>query len=231
MSVASLDTHGADVAVTAGRDREDIVVGGEIIRHRRSSRFIHFAVAATFIVCLLTGLPIWTPFFTWMATLFGGLSFCRWLHPWAGIFFAVSSLVMFVHWAGQMTFEPGEKSWLSPKRLMSYLEYRDDNTDVGKYNPGQKLQFWCAILAAVGLLASGVVMWFPTSFPQIVRELSILLHSLTFILFVMLITWHVYLGTAAEPGTFHSITRGTVTKAWARLHHPKWYRQVMGLEK
>ncbi len=228
MSVASLDTHGADVAVTAGRDREDIVVGGEIVRHRRSSRFIHFAVALTFMVCLFTGLPIWTPFFSWMAALFGGLAFCRWLHPWAGVLFSASSLVMFVHWAKQMRFLAGEKQWLAPRRLVGYLEYRDDNKEVGKYNPGQKLQFWCACLAALGLLASGLVMWFPTVFPQLVREFSIILHSVTFILFVMLITWHVYLGTAAEPGTFHAITRGTVSKAWAKLHHPKWYEDVTG---
>ena len=228
MSVAALDPHGADVAVTAGRDREDIVVGGEIVRHRRSSRFIHFAVAFTFLVCLFTGLPIWTPFFTWMAALFGGLAFCRWLHPWSGALFAASSLAMFVHWAKQMEFLAGETKWLAPGRIFSYLEYKDDNREIGKYNPGQKLQFWCASLAALGLLASGIVMWFPETFPQLLREFSIILHSVTFILFVMLITWHVYLGTAAEPGTFHAITRGTVTKAWARLHHPKWYEQVTG---
>ena len=24
------------------------------------------------------------------------------------------------------------------------------------------------------------------------------------------------------------IVRGTVTKSWARLHHPRWYREVTG---
>jgi len=35
-----------------------------------------------------------------------------------------------------------------------------------------------------------------------------LLHDLTFILFVVAIVFHIYLGTAALPGTFGSITRG-----------------------
>ena len=35
----------------------------------------------------------------------------------------------------------------------------------------------------------------------------------------------------AVAGTFNSMTRGTVSKAWARIHHPKWYRELMGLEK
>jgi formate dehydrogenase subunit gamma len=45
---------------------------------------------------------------------------------------------------------------------------------------------------------------------------------------VVAIVGHIYLGTAALPGTFHSMTRGTVTRSWARLHHPGWFRQVSG---
>jgi formate dehydrogenase subunit gamma len=51
-----------------------------------------------------------------------------------------------------------------------------------------------------------------------------------FIFFGVAIVAHIYLGTAAEPGTFSAMSRGTVSKAWARLHHPKWYREVTGEE-
>ena len=44
-----------DAAVAAGRDREDVVVGNEIVRHRRSTRVVHWSVAVFFVVCLLTG--------------------------------------------------------------------------------------------------------------------------------------------------------------------------------
>jgi len=40
--------------------------------------------------------------------------------------------------------------------------------------------------------------------------------------------FHIYLGTIAEPGTFRAMTRGTVTRSWARLHHPGWFRKVSG---
>ena len=59
-------------------------------------------------------------------------------------------------------------------------------------------------------------------------ELAYLIHDFTFICFGVAIVFHVYLGTAAEPGTFGSMTRGTVTRAWARLHHPRWYREITG---
>ena len=74
-------------------------------------------------------------------------------------------------------------------------------------------------------------MWFPRSFPAILREFSYLIHDATFILFAVALIWHIYLGTAAEPGTFRSMTRGTVTPKWASLHHPGWYRKVVGGKK
>ena len=39
---------------------------------------------------------------------------------------------------------------------------------------------------------------------------------------------HIYEGTAAAPGTFQSMTNGTVTEDWAWTHHPAWYGDVTG---
>jgi formate dehydrogenase subunit gamma len=218
----------ADPAVAVGRGREDVVVGDEIVRHRLGARVIHWSTALFFVVCLLTGMPIWSPIFGWMASLFGGLAVCRWLHPLAGVGFSLASVAMFALWARAMVFERSDRGWLGPK-LLRYMRYEASvDRDVGKYNGGQKLLFWAVALGALALLASGVVLWFPESFSVRVREVAILLHDVTFVLFTMAIVGHVYLGTAAEPGTFHSMTRGTVTKPWARLHHPRWYREVTG---
>jgi formate dehydrogenase subunit gamma len=216
-----------DAAVVTARDREDVVVGGEIVRHNRASRLIHWTVAVTFFICLLTGMPIWTPVFGWMAYLFGGLSVCRVIHPWVGIAFFIAAAVMFVQWVSDMRLEPDEKDWLGPKALQ-YMRYQTDDSNVGKYNGGQKLYFWAVSLGAAGLLLSGLLMWFPRAFPRIVIELSFLIHDITFILFAVSLVFHIYLGTAAEPGTFGSMVRGTVTRQWARLHHPRWYREVTG---
>ena len=217
-------------AVVRARHEEDVVVGEEIVRHRLASRIIHWSVASFFFVTLFSGLPIWTPIFGWMAHLLGGLSVCRWLHPWAGLLFFASMAVMFVHWLDEMRLEGSDREWLRPRKMIAYMKHEDDDSDVGKYNGGQKLFFFAAGLGAAGLLLSGVVLWFPLSFPALVRELAILVHDVTFIVFVAAVVLHVYLGTAAEPGTFHSMIRGTVSKPWARLHHPRWYREVAGEE-
>ncbi len=217
-----------DVAVVRARQSEDVLAGGEIVRHRLSSRVIHWTVAVFFFLALLTGLPIWTPIFGWMASLFGGLSVCRWLHPWSGVVFAASALVMFVHWFSEMHLTGKDREFLTPGGMLRYFRYQGEDSEVGKYNGGQKLLFWAAGLGALGLLLSGIVIWFPELFGQGLRELSYVVHDIAFILFFAMIIGHIYLGTAAEPGTFGSMTRGTVTKEWARLHHPKWYREVTG---
>src|ERR1700688_660969 len=104
-----------DPAVLAGQTRENIVVGDEIVRHDRQSRLIHWAVAVFFFLCVFTGMPIWTPLFGWMAHLFGGLSVCRVVHPWAGLAFFLASGAMFFQWVSDMQMEPNEKGWLGPK--------------------------------------------------------------------------------------------------------------------
>jgi formate dehydrogenase subunit gamma len=218
-----------DAAIIAARDREDIVVGSEIVRHRRASRLIHWSVALTFFLCVVTGMPIWTPIFGWMASLVGGLSVARVIHPWAGIAFALASVVMFFHWLGDMRFLPSERGWLGPKAF-EYMRYESDDSEVGKYNGGQKLLFWSVSLGMVGLLLSGLLIWFPRAFPRLLLEFAYIIHDVTFIAFAVAIVFHIYLGTAAEPGTFRSMTRGTVNRKWARLHHPRWYREVTGEE-
>jgi formate dehydrogenase subunit gamma len=231
MSATASRPSTADPAILRARRAENVVVGEEIVRHRLATRAIHWTVALFFFLALFTGLPIWTPIFGWMAHFFGGLSVCRWLHPWAGILFFASMGVMFVHWLGEMRLEKKEREWLRPRKMMEYMRYQGEDPDVGKYNGGQKLFFFAAALGAVGLLLSGLVMWFPLEFPRILSELAILIHDVAFILFVVAVVFHIYLGTAAEPGTFHSMIRGTVNKRWARLHHPRWYREVVGEER
>jgi formate dehydrogenase subunit gamma len=227
MSTAAPSRRPMDPAVLVARDKEDVLVGNEIIRHKLSSRVIHWIVAVTFFGCLFTGMPIWTPVFGWMAHLFGGLTVCRVLHPWLGVAFFIAVLVETIDWASEMKFRPNEKGWWGPK-LFRYMRWEVEDEEVGKYNGGQKFFFWTMGLGTLGLLLSGLLMWFPRSFPRVLMEFAYLIHDVTFILFAVAIVFHIYLGTSAEPGTFRSMTRGTVTKNWARLHHSGWFREVTG---
>jgi|SRR5438445_8492015 len=229
MTSVPAERQHVDSAIVAARSRDNIIVGGEIIRHRRATRLIHWSVALTFFIALFSGMPIWTPLFGWMAAFVGGLEVARVIHPYAGVAFVIASVFQFVHWLGDMTFGPSERGWWRPSTMVGYMRWENEPAwEGGKYNGGQKFFFWAVCLGALGFLISGIPMWFPLYFPQIVRSLSIIIHDLTFIGFLVGVVFHIYLGTIAEPGTFRSMTRGTVTRSWARFHHPSWFRQVSG---
>src|ERR1035437_7359231 len=91
---------GFDEGAYVAREKEDVVVGNEIIGHRPPSRVIHWSVGVSFFACLVTGLPVWTPVFAWMGGLVGGLSAGRVLPPFIGLLFAAASLAMAVQWWG-----------------------------------------------------------------------------------------------------------------------------------
>jgi formate dehydrogenase subunit gamma len=214
-----------DPAIEAASTTEDIVVGGRLVRFRWSTRALHWSVALTFILALLTGLPVWSPIFGWLAHLFGGLQVVRWLHPWIGIVFSALLFLQFIDWAGAMRMTPADKRFIRLENFLAYMRWQGHDEDVGKYNGGQKLLFWLSALATLGLLLTGVVMWFPQLFSEPLRQWSWLLHDITFILFTLLIIGHIYLGIV-EPGTFAAMIKGTVSRDWARLNHPAWYREV-----
>lgn len=134
---------------------------------------------------------------------------------------------MFVLWVKEMRMEKQDWGWLGPKAL-AYMRHSSEDPDVGKYNGGQKLFFLLVTVLAVVLVATGLVLWFPRELAAPLPGISWVLHDAGFILFAAAIIGHIYLGTAALPGTFRSMTRGTVSKAWARMHHPRWYRDVTG---
>src|SRR5258708_19163968 len=183
-------TH-VDPAVVSARSGENVVVGDEIIRHRRASRIIHWSVALTFFISLISGMPIWTPLFAWMAALVGGLQVARLIHPYAGSAFFIVSVVQFFHWLGDMRLRDDERGAWKPSKLMAYMRWDDEpNEQGGKYNPGQKVFFFAVCLGALGLLVSGVAMWFPLYFPRLVRELAILLHDIPLICFLIGLITH-----------------------------------------
>ena len=201
-------------------------MGDYIVRHGLASRLIHWSVALLFFLTLLSGLPIWTPIFRGLASLFGGLAVCRWLHPWTGIGFVAATVVMVAYWMKDMHIEPGEWGWIGPKLVSYFLRRGGDDPTVGRYNGGQKIFFYIVAVLALGLLLTGIVLWYPMKFDAVLRQVSWVLHDAAFLAFAVSIVAHIYLGTAALPGTFKSMTRGTVSKEYARTHHPRWYRET-----
>jgi formate dehydrogenase subunit gamma len=121
---------------------------------------------------------------------------------------------------------PADRAWV--KNMFAFMKKDHHPDDTGKYNGGQKLMFWSMIPVIALLLITGLVVWqpwFAPIFPPALRRLAGLLHALfAFIMFVGIgIHWYAAYWTR---GSIQAMVRGTVTRRWAKFHHPEWYREI-----
>lgn len=205
-----------------GRTR---VASGELLRHSAYTRFLHWNVAVFFVLALLSGFAIYSPWlYHWLTPLFGGGPATRMLHPWFSLAFCVFFALQFVNWLAPMTWKPGDREWL--RHLRAYVTNAEpvEPDYVGFFNGGQKLYFWTIAVSALLFLISGVPLWFPRALGRSVVAVSYVVHDVAALVMLVGFIVHIYEGTAAQPGTFRAMTRGTVAKRWARVHHPAWYR-------
>lgn len=202
---------------------------GELLRHPVYTRFLHWSVAISFILSLLTGFAIYSPWlFHWITPLFGGGPRTRALHPWFGLVFEVFFLFQFINWFAPMAWVEADRRWM--RRMREYVtnEYPTEYQDVGFFNAGQKLYFWAIAVSGVLFLITGLLMWFDDLTPRWMVAVSYVIHDLAALVMLGGFIIHIYEGTAHQPGTFRSMMEGTVTESWAWTHHPGWYRAVTG---
>jgi formate dehydrogenase subunit gamma len=202
---------------------------GELLRHPVYTRFLHWSVAIFFILSLLTGFAIYSPWlFYWITPIFGGGARTRALHPWFGLLFTIFFFFQFLNWVTPMAWTAADRRWI--KRLRSYATNDDrvEPEEVGFFNGGQKLYFWAIVLSAVLFLVTGLLLWFDDIVNRWIVAISYVIHDLAGLLMLAGFIIHIYEGTAHQPGTFRSMIGGTVTEKWAWTHHPAWFRAVTG---
>jgi formate dehydrogenase subunit gamma len=212
-----------------GEHARTVVHRDELLRHPVYTRVLHWSVATFFILALLSGFAIYSPWlFHWITPMFGGGPSTRLLHPWFSLGFVAVFALQLLNWLQPMSWTGDDSRWM--RRLKQYVSNTEklEPEYVDFFNAGQKAYFWAIVGSALLFLISGIPMWFPTTFGQLVVSISYVLHDLAAITMLVGFIVHVYEGTAAQPGTFQSMTKGTVEKRWAWTHHPAWYRRATG---
>ncbi len=200
-----------------------------IKRYSASERINHWIVAVCFIVLALSGLALFYPSFSWLSQVFGTLKTARIIHPFVGIVMFIGFTVQFFRYASNNIPNKEDVKWaLSVKEVLLGKEVGD----VGKYNGGQKVMFWAMAGSLLVMVVTGVMMWqsplfIAEHFSIHARRIAILLHAWAALILIACIIVHVYAAIWIR-GTVRAMTEGIVTENWAKTHHPKWYREVMG---
>jgi formate dehydrogenase subunit gamma len=206
-----------------------VVRADELLRHPVYTRLLHWSVAAFFVAALLSGFAIYSPWlFHWLTPLFGGGPTTRLLHPWFSLGFVVIFTLQMLNWLQPMTWTKQDSRWM--RHLTDYVTNAQAKEPeyVDFFNGGQKLYFWTIAASVLVFLISGIPLWFPNTFGPLFVSVSYVLHDAAALVMLVGFIVHLYEGTAAAPGTFQAMTRGTVEKRWAWTHHPAWYRRVTG---
>ena len=198
-----------------------------IQRYTAGQRTNHWAVALLFVLLALSGLAIFHPSMAWLYFVLGGGTWTRILHPILGvamfICFALLALQMWRH----NVWHKRDAQWL--RQIGDVLNNREDRLpEVGKYNAGQKLLFYVLIIAMLGLLLSGLVIWreyFAFYFPITVVRAAALIHAICGFVIICAIIVHIYAAIWVK-GSIRAMTRGTVTWGWAWKHHRAWFREI-----
>ena len=198
-----------------------------IERFKPADRANHWLTAITMILAALSGLALFHPAFFWLTNLFGGGTWTRILHPFIGVVLAVSFGLLAQRFYRDNLITEADREWM--RRIRDVLANREENLpEVGRYNAGQKYLFWLMLTTIAVLLVSGIVIWQPWFAPWFsigIIRVAAVIHALAAFALVAGIIVHIY-AVIWVKGTLRGMTRGTVTRAWAKYHYPGWYRQV-----
>ncbi len=192
-------------------------------------RVVHWVLAVAFFVLVFSGIGLFAHTFFKYFDFFGGPQQGMLAHKIAGVVFLITSVLLFLaHAKDTCRFDSDDAKWFS--KFGGYLSREKSVLPQAKFNAGQKLFALFAIVAAIVLGLTGFVLWDPTSMSRGLTQMSLMLHSLFFVLFMVGAVVHIYLATIGNPGTAEGMLWGQVKKVWAKKHASKWYKELAGEE-
>jgi formate dehydrogenase subunit gamma len=201
--------------------------GDMIERYQASDRINHWLTAICFVLLALSGLALFHPSLFWLTSLLGGGPWTRILHPFIGVVMFLSFLGLFLRFRRHNGLDAKDRQWL--RQWRDVLNNREDALpEVGRYNGGQKALFWVMAVTVLLLLVSGIVIWqpyFAPAFNITVIRWAVLIHAVSAFVLILGIIVHVYAAIWVK-GTIGAMTRGVVSRTWAKRHHPGWYKEL-----
>jgi formate dehydrogenase subunit gamma len=201
----------------------------ELQRYSDKERMYHWLTAILLLLAACSGLALFHPSLFFLTIFTGGGPWTRILHPFIGVATALVFLFLYLRVRVENKMTEADKAWRA--KMVELLKgNKAAMPPVGKYNPGQKMVFWAMSISLAVLLLTGFVFWrpyFAHNFPVDLVRLAVVLHAIAATVMVLAVIVHVYASIWVK-GTITAMTRGKVTKAWARQNHPLWYREMTG---
>ena len=233
-ALAILGTGFLLAAVLAIRGRVPILDGKDGRTVRRFAfieRATHWLTAGSFVMLALTGVVIAFGT-TLIGPVFGeqALGDLGWISTWGHMMFAppffIGIVGMAVMWLLRNLPEPSlDIPWLA--KLGGFMTDRHDNPPARKFNAGQKVTFWTAIIGGLLMTATGVLLMFPYYLLGLEGlTWTLLAHAVIGVLLIAFFIGHAYIGSVGMQDAFAAMWSGQVDLNWAREHHSLWLDEL-----
>jgi formate dehydrogenase subunit gamma len=196
--------------------------GQRIERFDRVERVVHWCNATLFFALLFTGTSLyWEP----LSKVVAHRHAVRTIHVYAGLLLPLPLLIGLLLPGGRRLRDDVSRfnRWTTHDRRW-WSRRRRASAQLGKFNPGQKLNAVFVGASIVLMLVTGSIMRWFEPFPDSIRTGATFVHDWTFIALFAVIVGHIMFALA-DIDSLRSIVRGWVPEEWARRERPRWWAE------
>jgi formate dehydrogenase subunit gamma len=186
-------------------------------------RLVHWTNATLFLILLFTGASL---YFQPLSTFVAHRHTVKTIHVYCGLLLPFPLLIGLAIPRGRQLrndlsrinrWSTDDRRWWSRRTRAS--------AQLGKFNPGQKLNAVFVGASIVLMLMTGSIMRWFKPFPDSWRTGATFVHDWTFIALFAVIVGHIMFAFA-DFDSLRSMVRGWVPEAWARREHPRWWAEA-----
>lgn len=217
--------------VFRGRIRIESGFSGRLIqRFTDIEVFTHWLTAFSFIILGLTGLNMMYGKYFLMPLIgqpaFATLSWwCKHAHNYIAFGFMLGVLGMVVLWIRDNIWDRYDWRWMI---TAGGLFTKGLHPPAGKFNFGQKTQFWLILLGGIAMAFTGLNLMFPFLLGNIhLMQILQVIHGALGVIMVAAILGHIYIGTLGMEGAFWAMGTGYVDENWLREHHSAFLEEKL----
>ena len=187
-----------------------------------TERLLHWVTALDVLTLIATGAILYFPAFS---VRVGRRLLIENIHTLSGILALVPLLIaLWGRWGAMLRRDVARLTRFDQREWRWFDRTRRMKLELGKFNPGQKLNAVLSISGLVVLLFTGLVLRFPNPFPLSIRQGATFVHDWFAFSVTLLVFGHI--GFALfHPRALASMVSGRVDRPWAEHHAPAWVRE------
>lgn len=186
-----------------------------------AQRWVHRTTSWLVLLCVATAAVLYVP---QLAELVGRRRLVVTVHEWSGLLVPVPLLLGLAsrELRADLTrlnrFGPHDRRWL---RAVRRRDHRASARPAGKFNAGQKLYASWIAGALLVMLGTGLLMWFTSLAPLVVRTGATFVHDWLALAIGIVLAGHLAMAYA-DPEARRGMRTGSVDPHWARAEHRLW---------